>query len=114
MLKVFLSQPMMGKTNDEIIEVRNRIFSALPDILGDAVREIPSFLPKMNKNRNDVFMLGKSIELMSDAVIVVFAPDYDKARGCNVEHLVCEMYKIKYVCLYDDGVSLYPIFGNKS
>lgn len=31
---------------------------------------------------------------MSGADLVVFAPDWHTARGCRIEHLVCELYGI--------------------
>lgn len=44
-----------------------------------------------------VYNLGLSIQHMGLSDVVIFSPDWQKAHGCEVEHLVCELYGIDYV-----------------
>jgi len=44
-----------------------------------------------------VYCLGESIKLMEDADIAVFAPGWENARGCRIEHKICEEYNIYYM-----------------
>ena len=45
--------------------------------------------------KNSTDSLGKSISLMSDADLVVFAPGWEDARGCRIEHQVARDYGIQ-------------------
>lgn len=94
MIKVFISQPMNGKSNSEIVKERNRIKDSLLK-WNDNLCFIDSLLPECSFG--PVYCLGESIKLMEDADIVVFAPGWENARGCRIEHRVCEEYNIYYM-----------------
>lgn len=97
-MKVFISQPMRGKTDEEIQTERDRILIDLKSRFDGPVIEIPSYFPDFYHNHiNDpVYMLALSIKLLSDADLAVFAPGWDGARGCKIEHDVCMAYDIPY------------------
>lgn len=40
--------------------------------------------------------LGKSFELLSTADVAVFAPGWNDARGCIMEHLACEIMALPF------------------
>ena len=94
MIYVFISQPMNGRTNDDIVRERNKIKDSLLKWNEDLCF-IDSLLPECNLG--PVYCLGESIKLMEDADMVVFTPGWEDARGCRIEHKVCEEYNIYYM-----------------
>ena len=96
--RVFISQPMRDKSEAEIKEVREKCMDVARDILGadEEVIEIPKFDPMKLRGLRPARCLGMSIELMSDADLVIFAPGWQYARGCRIEHRVCKDYGIPY------------------
>lgn len=105
MKKLFVSLPMRGLSE---IEIKQRIkyLKALAEYkLKEEVILIDTFIKDEpdSKEINDIglYFLGKSIEEMAYADIVIFADDWMKARGCKVEHTAAVEYGIKI--LYEKG-----------
>lgn len=104
MKKVFISQPMNGRTNEEIKVERERAKKELERLFypEESVTILESWIngvqlaPGINK---DLWMLSKSIEILAQADAVYFAPGWDKARGCRIEHECARQYGI--ACLTD-------------
>lgn len=93
--KVFISQPMNCKTNEEIIKEREELTEFAKAKLGSDIEIIDSFLKDAPHDARPLWFLGKSFELLSTADVAVFAKGYEKARGCVMEHKACENYGIK-------------------
>ena len=93
-LKVFISQPMNGKTNEEIAKEREELTEFAKAKLGSEVEIIDSFFKDAPHDAKPLWFLGKSFELLSTADACVFADGYEKARGCVMEHKACESYGI--------------------
>ena len=90
-IKVFISQPMKDKTNEEIEKERVEIKEMLDAKWGeDGYEIIDSFFKDAPHEAKPLWFLGKSFELLSTADVCVFAKGWNNARGCCVEHLVCE------------------------
>ena len=89
--KVMISQPMRGKTEEQIREERADVERRL---LADGFEVVDTFIFEEVPTDSDVamFYLGKSIELMSTVDIVYFMQGWHKARGCMIEHAVCQQY----------------------
>ena len=68
MEKLFISQPMKGKTDEEIIHERNVAIRRAKAVLIDDVEVTDS---------------------LSTADIVYFSLGWDKDRGCEIEHAIC-------------------------
>lgn len=94
-LRVFISQPMNGKTNEEIEKEREELTEFAKAKLGSDVEIIDSFFKDAPHDAKPLWFLGKSFELLSSADACVFAKGYEKARGCVMEHKACESYGIK-------------------
>lgn len=94
MKKLFISQPMKGKTNDEILAERSNAIQSAKDALGEDVEVIDSFFKNAPAEARPLWFLGKSIELLSTADIAYFAPGWSKARGCKIEHDCAVAYGI--------------------
>lgn len=99
-MKAFISQPMNGMSDDEIIIVRDSIYRLIQKRHGENCEIIESWKPHM-PSYNPVTALALSIEKLADADVVYFAPDWDEARGCVIEHAIAELYGIPRVELED-------------
>ena len=84
MTKIFISQPMNGKTNEEIKNERNYIIDRLRE--NESVEIIDSFFKDAPHDTKPLWYLGESIKLMSEADIVFFCNGWRTARGCQIEH----------------------------
>ena len=84
MTKIFISQPMNGKTNEEIKNERNYIIDKLRE--NESVEIIDSFFKDKPYEASPLWYLGESIKLMSEADIVFFCNGWQTARGCQIEH----------------------------
>ena len=93
--KVFISQPMRDRTNEEIEFERKLIEKRLADKYGeDGYEVIDSFFKDAPHEAKPLWFLGKSIELLSTADICVFGRWWNDARGCLIEHECCVQYNI--------------------
>lgn len=57
-------------------------------------RKYPAFF---ENNEDPVYALGESIKLMANADCAYFMKGWNKARGCIIEHEVCERYGIPII-----------------
>ena len=94
MIKLFVSQPMNGKTDEEILEERNRLINEVRRVY-DNVEVIDSFFQDSPHDARPLWFLGKSLELLSTADLAVFANGWSEARGCIIEHECCLKYGIE-------------------
>ena len=97
MKKLFISQPMAGKTDEEIKETRKKAIEYAELLLGEKVEVIESFFEEAPAEAKPLWFLGKSIELLSQADVVYFVKGWDKARGCKIEHQCAVAYDIKKI-----------------
>lgn len=96
MKKVFISQPMNGKTDDEILTERQKIIEMAKEDLGE-IEVIDSFFIGAPHDAKPLWFLGKSFELLADANVAYFADGWQLARGCKLEHAACIAYGINTV-----------------
>lgn len=92
-MKAFISQPMRGKTDDEIKVERQKMISVLREKCGDDVEILDSFFEDFNGNA--LAFLAKSIEVLSRADVAIFAAGWEGARGCCIEHECAVQYGVK-------------------
>lgn len=94
MKKLFISQPMKDKTNEEIIHERNVAVRRAQGVLKEDVKIIDSFFENAPVDANPVWFLSQAIKCLSTADIAYFAVGWNKARGCKIEHEICVQYGI--------------------
>ena len=97
MKKLFISQPMKGFTDEEILKERERIRKTAEDRIGEQIELIDSFVSEYPGEINKqipVWYLGKSIQFLSEADIAYFGGDWKNARGCKIEHEIAVQYGI--------------------
>ena len=95
MKKLFISQPMKGKTDEEILKERETAIKQAEELLKEPVEVIDSFFKGAPADAKPLWFLGKSLELLSNADVAYFAKGWEEARGCKIEHDSCLAYGIK-------------------
>lgn len=74
-VKVFISQLMNGKTDEEILKERNQLIDCAKEHYGENIEVIDSFFKGAPHNANPLWFLGESIKKLSEADVAVFAKD---------------------------------------
>lgn len=98
MKKVFISQPMRGRANEEIKAEREYITEQVRKYYPqESVKVIDSFFEDAPHDAKPLWFLGKSLELLSTADVAVFANGWRSARGCVIEHECAVQYGIQKV-----------------
>lgn len=94
--KAMISQPMWGRTEEEILFIRKKATEEL-EKLGYEV--VDSFFTREWVNENSkgiknkaLWCLAKSIEIMSQCDAVYFVYGWHRARGCRIERGVAKVY----------------------
>lgn len=92
--RVFISLPMRGLSVEDIHDRMQELYKPLKEnyILIDSIwPESPE------AEGNPTWYLGKSIQALGTADMVVFAPDWEKAYGCRIERMACGLYGIPFI-----------------
>lgn len=98
-MKAMLSQPMAGKSDEEIINTRNRAIAALTERGYEIVNTLFTdewYSQKSMKERGveniPLCFLAKSLENMSLCHAAYFCKGWENARGCRIEHEAAKAY----------------------
>ena len=97
MKKLFISQPMRDKTDEEIIAERERAIESAKEHLGEDVEVIDSFFKDAPHDAKPLWYLAKSLELLATADVAYFCKDWDKYRGCRIENTCAIEYGIDVI-----------------
>ena len=89
MKNVMISQPMSGKTNEQIRKEREQLINVL-ESKGFHVTD--TIIEDFNDKIDPVFYLIRSLEYLANADCVFFMKGWEKARGCKIEHEVAVEY----------------------
>ena len=104
-MKVFLSQPMRGKTHEEILSSIREVQEFLTKYLDSTNVEIIESYSPSNKNKEPLVALGDSIKDLSKADLAVFLNDWNQYRGCIIEHHTAKIYDIPQLSIkIEDGL----------
>lgn len=106
-MKAMLSQPMNGKTEQEIVETRNKAIKALEAAGYEVVNTLftDEWYSKEKMEERGVVQiplcfLAKSLENMSLCHAAYFCKGWENARGCKIEHDAAVAYGLKI--LYEE------------
>ena len=97
MKKLFISQPMKGKSDEEILRERENAIKSAEELLEEPVELIDSFFQSAPADARPLWFIGKSLELLSIADIAIFAKGWEDARGCKIEHTCAVEYGITVI-----------------
>lgn len=90
-MKIMISQPMRGKTNEQIREEREELVRRLQEEGHEVIDTI--FTEDAPKDCDTaIYYLAKSIEAIGKVDAVVFMKSWQEARGCRIEHQVAVDY----------------------
>ena len=89
-MKIMISQPMKGKTNEQIREERADLAKRLQEegheVIDTVFEEAPA------DEDIAIYMLSQSIRYIGKVDAVHFMKGWEKARGCKIEHEVAVEY----------------------
>lgn len=94
MKKIFISQPMKGKSNEEIKKERELIINDIEAIMEDEQFVILDTVFEDFKGATPLKFLAKSLMVLADADYAYFAEGWECARGCRIEHECALEYRI--------------------
>ena len=104
MKKAMFSQPMAGKTDEEIRVTREKAIKALKERGYDIVNTLFTdewYSNEKMKERGVVQIplcfLAKSLENMSLCHVVYFCKGWESARGCRIEHDAAVAYGLEII-----------------
>ena len=93
-MKLMISQPMKGKTQEQIQKEREPFVKKLEEqghtVVDSFLKEAPP--DYFNNGNSALWCLAKSLEKMSECDGVVFLPGWQVSRGCILEHSAAENY----------------------
>lgn len=92
MIQLFISQPMRGRSDEEIIAEREYAKLAAERILKQGVEVLDSFF--QSDDMKPLEYLGESLKLLAEADWAWFCEGWEQARGCKVENLCAREYGI--------------------
>mgnify|MGYP002773602570 CR=1 FL=1 len=89
-MKLMISQPMRGKTNEQIREERAELVSGLQEEGNEVIDTVFENAPADEDIA--IYMLSQSIRYIGKVDGIVFMKGWEKARGCKIEHEVAVEY----------------------
>ena len=102
MKRAMVSQPMAGKTEEEIVATRRRAKEHLAALGYDFVNTLFTdewYSPESMRERGVVnaplCFIAKSLENMSLCHVAYFAKGWERTRGCRIEHAVAQAYGVE-------------------
>ena len=101
-MKAMVSQPMSGKTDDEIIATRDRAIAALTEKGYEIVNTLftDEWYSRESMEARGVVQiplcfLAKSLENMNLCHAAYFCKGWENARGCQIEHEAAKAYSLE-------------------
>jgi hypothetical protein len=101
-MKIFISQPMRGKTDAEILAERERAIKAAKAKWGDDVEVLESFFQDAPAGAKPLWFWDESLKVMADADAVIVCNGWSEASGCKVEIVFADAYKLPVFFLIGD------------
>lgn len=109
-MKVMISQPMNGRSEEEIKKERQDIIEKFNKMHIEVINTL--FTEEAPDNCNvAVYYLGKSISAMKDIDALYMCDNWINARGCRIENQVAREYGIKI--LHKDFFTNNPIMTTR-
>lgn len=108
-VRLFVSQPMRGKSDEEIESERENLIAIAKAVYAGRgeVEVIDSFfkggLDVPAGAKAPLYYLSKSLELLATADVAIFAKDWREARGCRIEHECTDGYGVARIELPVEG-----------
>lgn len=102
-LKLFVSQPMAGRSEEEIRAQRREAVRFVEKMYRCEVQLLDSYFPNFEPS-HPLQYLARSLALLAEADLAYFAEGWQDARGCRIEKACADEYGIDHiVCEGSDG-----------
>ena len=99
-----LSQPMYGKSDEEIVTTRDHAIKALKaqgfEIVNTFFTDESYSIESMEKRgiaQIPIYFLAKTLENMAMCQAVYFCKGWEQARGCRIEHDTTVAYGLQVI-----------------
>lgn len=92
-MRVMISQPMKGKTVEEIETERRSLVKRIEAAGHEYVNSIVD--SPSNARNSALWCLGASLQILSYCDACVFMRGWDTARGCRIEHAAAIAYGLE-------------------
>lgn len=108
-VRLFISQPMRGKSDEEIESEREDLIAIAKAVYAGRgeVEVIDSFfkggLDVPAGAKAPLYYLSKSLELLATADVAIFAEDWWEARGCRIERECADGYGVARIKFPEEG-----------
>ena len=89
-MRIMISQPMKGKTNEQIRQERAELVKELEEQGHEVIDTVFENAP--DGEDIAIYMLSQSIRYIGKVDAVYFMKGWEKARGCKIEHEVAVQY----------------------
>ena len=103
-MKAMISQPMAGKSNEEIVQTREHAIRVLKakgyEVINTLFTDEWYSKEKMEERgvvQIPLCFLAKSLENMSLCHVAYFAKGWEQARGCRIEHEAAKAYGLTII-----------------
>ena len=93
MKKLFISQPMKGKSDEDILAERKKAIKSAEDVIGEQVEVIDSFFQEAPVDAKPLWFLGKSLELLAGADIAYFAKGWPEGARSKIHVLLSTVFR---------------------
>ena len=101
-MKVMISQPMKGLTNQEIINTRNKAvmylesrgYTVVNTLFTDEWYDKEYTSLSCEVFYPSIYFLSKAIKNMSLCTSIYFCKGWENANGCKIEHEVAKLYRL--------------------
>lgn len=111
-MKVFISQPMTGLTEEEIWDTRQEAIQNILDIYGEDTEILNSFCCDEYRNYVEynleggegssikiksweIYWLSYSLNYLAEADLIWFVDGWQHSKGCTIEHMCASLYGIE-------------------
>ncbi len=94
MKKLFISQPMQGKGDQQILDERAEAIMKAQDLIGEEAEILETFYDDFGPEAKPLEFLARSIKDLAKADVAFFAKGWDERRGCKIEHQCAVDYGI--------------------
>ena len=110
MKRVFLSLPMHGRKDDEVLDelldmqkhleenvFKDEEFYITHNMLSEKELDFYDLVDNVKHKR--LLYLGAAITKLSQCDYALFAPGWKGANGCQIEYMVCKAYGVKTIMM---------------
>ncbi|WP_394910517.1 DUF4406 domain-containing protein [uncultured Robinsoniella sp.] len=94
MKRIFISQPMKEKTDEEILSEREIAITKAKEVVGDDVELIDTIYTNFTPDAKALEYLARNISDLAKADIAYFAKGWEDSRGCKIEYECATQYGI--------------------